>query len=216
MKIDLYTTFVFDCDGVVLNSNKIKTQAFYDAARTYGHDSAQALMDYHVNNGGISRYAKFEYFFTDILQKPVDADEFDTLLERFADEVKSALMQCDVAEGLIELRAQTKQAKWLIVSGGDQAELREVFEKRELFGLFDGGIFGSPDTKDVILKREIQSHNISSPALFLGDSRYDFQAAQKAGLDFLFLTQWTEVKDWKVWCEQSSIQSVLNLKSLVA
>jgi len=55
-----YQTLVFDCDGVVLNSNKIKTQAFYEAAKHFGHESAQALVDYPVANGGISRYAKFD------------------------------------------------------------------------------------------------------------------------------------------------------------
>jgi len=52
-----YQALVFDCDGVVLNSNKIKTQAFYEATKQFGHESAQALVDYHVANGGISRYA---------------------------------------------------------------------------------------------------------------------------------------------------------------
>jgi len=60
-KITIYKTLVFDCDGVVLNSNKIKTQAFYEATKQFGHESAQALVDYHVANGGISRYAKFEW-----------------------------------------------------------------------------------------------------------------------------------------------------------
>jgi len=38
-KIELkqYKTLIFDCDGVILNSNKIKTQAFYDVAKIYGH-----------------------------------------------------------------------------------------------------------------------------------------------------------------------------------
>ena len=70
-KVDLaqYQTLVFDCDGVILNSNKIKTQAFYKVAKVYGYEPAQKLKDYHVQNGGISRYQKFEYLLTNILQK---------------------------------------------------------------------------------------------------------------------------------------------------
>jgi beta-phosphoglucomutase-like phosphatase (HAD superfamily) len=37
---------IFDCDGVILTSNKIKSQAFYDVAKIYGHEPAQALKDY--------------------------------------------------------------------------------------------------------------------------------------------------------------------------
>jgi len=51
--------------------------------------------------------------------------------------------------------------------------LREVFTQRDLAPLFDGGIFGSPDTKDSILSRELANGNIQPPALFLEDSRYD-------------------------------------------
>lgn len=57
-----YQTPAFDCDGVVLNSNKIKTEVFYEATKHFGYDSALALVDYHVRNGDISRYVKYKYF----------------------------------------------------------------------------------------------------------------------------------------------------------
>jgi len=217
MDLNQYQTLVFDCDGVVLNSNKVKTQAFYDATLSFGHDKAQALVDYHVQHGGISRYLKFEYFIEKILHQPLEQGLLDELLAKFAAEVKTGLMQSNIAPGLKELRQQTAHANWLIVSGGDQDELREVFTERGLFELFDGGIFGSPDNKDIILDRELTNQVIQKPALFLGDSKYDFQAADKAQLDFVFLTDWTEVKDWKAFqdehgfpvmdCVQSLIQS---------
>ncbi|MFP3355153.1 HAD family hydrolase, partial [Pseudoalteromonas sp. SIMBA_153] len=81
-----------------------------------------------------------------------------------------------------------------------QVELREVFAARGIASLFNGGIFGSPDTKDEILLREITEQNIQMPSLFLGDSKYDYQAASKAKLDFVFISGWTEVFDWEYWC----------------
>ena len=217
MSLDLsqYQTFVFDCDGVVLNSNKVKTQAFYDATLSFGQDKAQALVDYHVRNGGISRYLKFEYFIKEILKLDVTQSLLDELLNKFATEVKVGLMQSVIAPGLLELREQTSQASWLIVSGGDQDELREVFAARGLYELFDGGIFGSPDDKDVILKRELETQTIHAPALFLGDSKYDFQASNRAGLDFVFLTDWSEVKDWAVFQNEHGFPVVNNVASLL-
>ena len=102
----------------------------------------------------------------------------------------------------------------MIVSGGDQSELREIFAIRQLAALFDGGIFGSPDNKDEILARELSNQNIKLPALFLGDSKYDFQAATKANLDFVFLSSWSDVKDSEVWCQKSCITSVSDLSAL--
>jgi HAD superfamily hydrolase (TIGR01549 family) len=217
MNVDLtqYQTFVFDCDGVVLNSNKVKTQAFYDATLSFGHEAAQTLVDYHVKNGGISRYLKFEYFITEILKQAVTQDLLGELLARFASEVKVGLMESPIAPGLVELRKKTPQANWLIVSGGDQNELREVFAARGLFELFDGGIFGSPDNKDVILKREIDNLNIQAKALFLGDSKYDYEAASRAHLDFVFLSNWSEVKDWTSYSKQNNMLALDAVNSLL-
>lgn len=217
MNLDLtqYQTFVFDCDGVILNSNKVKTQAFYDATLSFGHEAAQTLVDYHVQNGGISRYLKFEYFITKILKEALTQDLLDELLARFAREVKVGLMESQIAPGLVELRKKTPQAKWLIVSGGDQDELREVFAERDLFDLFDGGIFGSPDNKDVILKREIDNQNIQEKALFLGDSKYDYEAASRAKLDFVFLSNWSEVKDWQPYTQQNNLLALDAVNSLL-
>jgi HAD superfamily hydrolase (TIGR01549 family) len=217
MNLDLtqYQTFVFDCDGVVLNSNKVKTQAFYDATLSFGHEAAQTLVDYHVQNGGISRYLKFEYFIAEILKQPITQDLLDDLLNRFASEVKVGLTDCQIAPGLVELREKTSLANWLIVSGGDQDELREVFAERGLFDLFNGGIFGSPDNKDVILKREMDSLNIHVRALFLGDSKYDYEAASRANLDFIFLSNWSEVTDWQSYTKQNDILALDAGKSLL-
>lgn len=85
----------------------------------------------------------------------------------------------------------------MIVSGGDQGELREVFEARGLSHYFSGGIFGSPTDKQEILLRELNCGNLVLPAVFLGDSRYDYESAMKFGLDFVFISQWTEFSGWQ-------------------
>ena len=150
-----YKTLVFDCDGVLLNSNKIKTEAFYKVTKHFGQEFAQALVDYHIANGGMSRYLKFDYFITHILQKPYNKLLRQELLKYFAKNVKKGLMTCEVADGIELLKAKTEKANWIIISGSDQAELRKIFKERNLEQFFKGGIFGSPDRKDEIIEREI-------------------------------------------------------------
>jgi phosphoglycolate phosphatase-like HAD superfamily hydrolase len=125
-------------------------------------------------------------------------------------------MQCRVADGLYELRDATPNANWMIVSGGDQQELRSLFAKRNLDYLFDGGIFGSPDNKDLVLAREKANGNLQSPALFVGDSKYDYEAATRAGLDFIFLSDWTEVHDWPEYCRLNNIVATSNVQALTS
>lgn len=215
MKAEGYRSLVFDCDGVVLNSNKVKTKAFYEAALPYGEGPAQALVDHHVTNGGVSRYRKFEHFLTHLVPPDVVGPGLDELLDVYACKVREGLVECEVDAGLLELRKQTPLTPWLIVSGGDQAELRQVFSEKKLDYLFDGGIYGSPDTKDEILARELRVGKIVRPALFIGDSRYDHEAAVNAGLDFLFVHQWTEFAGWKVNCQKHNIEFVPSLHGLL-
>lgn len=195
-------TLIFDCDGVVLDSNRLKTEAFRTAALPYGDAATDALVSYHVANGGVSRYVKFSHFLEHIA--PEHAPEttgpgLEALLAAYAEAVRAGLLSCTVADGLDELRAATSRARWMIVSGGDQSELREIFATRRLDGYFDAGIFGSPDTKDEILARELATGTIRHPALFLGDSRLDRDAALRAALDFVFVTKWSE------WVEGAAV-----------
>lgn len=212
--LDAYELMVFDCDGVVLDSNKVKTEAFYKSAISYGEAHARALVEYHVKNGGISRYKKYEYFLTTILKVEVIQEELDSLLSNFAREVKQGLMSCDVADGLEKLRTQTKHAKWYIVSGGDQSELREIFSVRRLDRYFDGGIYGSPDSKDTILYREIAAQGFNGAGLFIGDSQYDYEAAIRAGLDFVFVKGWSEFLGADSYFEGKNLRVVNSVAEL--
>lgn len=213
MNIENYQTLVFDCDGVVLNSNKVKTEAFYKAALPFGEEAAQKLVAHHVLNGGISRYKKFEWFIQEVVS--AGETELNKLLESYAQFVRDGLLTCDIATGLFELREKTSHANWLIVSGGDQQELREVFAARNLTELFDGGIFGSPDSKDTILERELANNNIRKSAIFLGDSRYDHIASSTAGLDFVFLSDWSEFISWPDYCQKNQINYLSSIASLI-
>ena len=209
---------VFDCDGVVLNSNVVKTEAYFRTAKNLGATDAQAqaLVDYHVKLGGISRYYKFDWYVREVLKKPVTDAAIKALLDGFSQELTVGLMQCNLAKGIFDLREATPNAKWSILSGGDQQEIRALFAKRKIAHLFDGGLFGSPDNKDEVLAREKSNGNLQFPALFLGDAKYDFEAASHAGLDFIFLSDWTEVPNWQAYCAQHKITVLDNISQLLA
>ncbi|MDT8878313.1 HAD hydrolase-like protein [Halomonas saccharevitans] len=211
-----YATLVFDCDGVVLDSNKVKTEGFYKATLPYGEAAAQAMVDYHVANGGVSRYKKFAYFLREIAPNYADQQgpDLEALLQSYAGHVRDGLLSCEMAPGLEALRQQAPNARWLIVSGGDQAELHDVFARRAIADWFDGGIFGSPDTKGEILARELANGNIQHPAVFLGDSKYDYHAAVNAGLNFVFVERWSEIHNKESFVRKNSIRSIFDVSDV--
>ena len=58
---------IFDCDGVILDTNKIKTEAFKKTLNKYPKEKIDKLIAFHKENGGVSRKIKFEYFFNNII-----------------------------------------------------------------------------------------------------------------------------------------------------
>ena len=47
------------------------------------------------------------------------------------------------------------------------------------------------------------------------DSKYDHEASTNAGLDFIFVSDWTEVPDWQEFCQNNSITVFGNLKAIL-
>ena len=53
---------VFDFDGVLFNSNKLKLDCFYNIAKQYNLSAIDAFMDYCKSAGGVTADARFYYY----------------------------------------------------------------------------------------------------------------------------------------------------------
>ena len=184
-----YACAVFDCDGVILDSNEVKSDGFRVALDGYPADKVEALLDFHRQHGGVSRYVKFEYFFRDLLGR----DDIDGLVEesvkRFEQLIGAGLMTCP------EIPGARIMLDWfngigtpcVMISGAAQVELRDVLERRGLASYFEG-IYGSPPTKMEQLENLYEERELPiSNAVFFGDSSTDLEAAMAFGIDFVFV-----------------------------
>ena len=171
-------------------------------------------MSYHVENGGVSRYKKFEYFYKTIL-KDDSSEKIQKSLIKFAEIVIEGLLKCDINKALFPLKEKFPNTKWVVVSGGDQTELQYIFNKRNLSGLFELGIFGSPKKKEEIVERLMQKGKLKKPILFIGDSNYDYEVAKFFKLDFLFLEEWSEFREWGKLTDQKNFFFEKSMKNLL-
>ena len=137
-----------------------------------------------------------------------------SLLTNFSNVCKKSLYNSEVAYGLKKLKEITCEIPWIIVSGSDQKELRDVFEYKNISKYFNGGIFGSPEKKIDIIKREATLGLINYPALFIGDSKLDHIVAKTLNIDFLFVTNWTDFKGYNNYCETNSINMISSVSEL--
>lgn len=216
-KISQYKYLIFDCDGVVLNSNNIKTEAFGEVVACFGEQASKSLMNFHLERGGISRYEKFKYFLEIIaieLKLNLKHISLKDLTTSYSSIVKRKLERCEINSDIIKYKKISK-AKWFIVSGSDQRELREIFSKRKISKIFDGGIYGSPLNKEDIFRNLLKENKINkSESLYIGDSKYDYISSAKFELDFIFLKKWSEFKNIDNYAFEKNIKLIYDFNQI--
>ena len=53
---------IFDYDGTIADSINIKTEAFAELYQPYGETIVNKVVEYHLKNGGTSRFDKIKFF----------------------------------------------------------------------------------------------------------------------------------------------------------
>jgi phosphoglycolate phosphatase-like HAD superfamily hydrolase len=187
MKTTDWQAIIFDFDGVVVESGKIKTQAFADLYRPYGDDIAAAAVNYHQQNGGLSRYHKFHYVQQHLLGEPPLTPEAEQELDRqFSKLVVEAVIACRAVPGATELiQRESTRIPLFVASGTPEIELQTIVEKRNLAPYFVE-VRGAPTPKQVLVAEILSKHAlIPESVLMIGDALVDYESAQANGIAFL-------------------------------
>lgn len=184
---------LFDCDGVLFDSNGFKVDAMRHALAAHDETRKQAMLEYWSGNGGVSRWVKFRYFFEHIApDTPSRERAIERAIAQFGDYSFVAYDAHEpVAEALAVVRAAGPE-RCVVVSGASQEELRAVFAKKGIASLF-GAILGSPTTKLELVSSVLSERRIAAKdALFIGDGAGDFRVASELGVPFVYLDQFSE------------------------
>lgn len=196
LKLNRYRAAIFDCDGVILNSNSIKSEAFALALPDEPKELVSKFVKYHQENGGVSRYIKFDYYFKNIRKLENYKELLEVALTRYAQLSRKGLLECEELEGIRPLlrKFNDLNVPCYVTSGGDQEEVREVLLARGLYGFFNG-VFGSPNSKVENLTQLNQKALLNLPGIYFGDAKSDMLAANEFNLDFVYVSgvsEWTE------------------------
>lgn len=187
---------VFDCDGVLLDSNRMKTQAFGDVLSAYPSEAVTQFLAYQTTAFGLSRYRMIDAFFDQHLGREAMDGEKAGLLEAFGRECRQQYPRQTLTEGVLETldALASHDVPMFVVSGSDEVELVSVLDEIGM-GRFFRRVFGSPTTKVANLARVAEILGERHAITFVGDAKADWTASRDHGCDFVYLAPWAADPD---------------------
>lgn len=176
--------FIFDFDGVILESVDARRDAFYQLFDEHGVEVCQRVLSLHDNNPGIDRREKIRRCYQEVLHIEPPEYELDDRVARFGELAKALVLECPLVAGVSTFIQSLRPENCYVVSVATQDEVREIVKEKGLASWF-AGVFGGPKTKTEIIGSILEQDSVlSHQAVFVGDKISDFNAASKVGVGF--------------------------------
>jgi len=191
-----YDIAIFDCDGVILDSNALKIEAMRNAlsASKISPQNVEKCTSFFAENFGKSRFYHIDHFVNQILDIDESLVELfkSDLLSFYSQQCKSLYLVAQATPFISELLTKCP-ATMYVASGSEQQELRSVFQQRELDSYFEE-IFGSPEKKVNHVTNILAKHP-ASKVVMIGDAVSDLDAAKDNNIDFIFYSPFSNVEE---------------------
>jgi phosphoglycolate phosphatase-like HAD superfamily hydrolase len=176
---------ILDFDGVVLESNDVKTSAFRQVfARYPAH--ADAMMEFHHRNVSLGRFDKFEHLLR-LLGRPGDGALRDELAAEFSRRTLEGVIAAPFVAGAEAfLRDVAPRLPLYLASVTPEEDLTRILAQRGLAQWFRRAYGCPPWTKPSAIRDVLAREGIApSQALLVGDSAGDQRAAAETGVGFV-------------------------------
>jgi len=186
-RLDQKQIYIFDFDGVLVDSVDIKTKAFAELYKGYGNHIVDKVVRHHKDNGGMSRFDKFIYYHQNFLGVSLNDGMLSKLSEEFSDLVVSKVISSNEISGAINFVLQCKKRNKIcaINSATPESELKKIIQLKGWNEYFQF-ICGSPVSKEVNIRNIlIKSGVAQKDAVFFGDAENDYKAAKLSQVDFI-------------------------------
>lgn len=180
-------TIFWDFDGVIMDSMSVRDKGFEIVLKNYPQEQVALLMAYHRDNGGLSRYHKFRYFFEEIRGEIISDLDIKILADEFSIVMLGNLLDESllIKDSFDFIKKNYSKFNMHIVSGSDEVELRHICETLGLANYFIS-IHGSPTPKVELVKRIMsQKQYKKEESCLIGDSFNDLEAAEYNSILFI-------------------------------
>lgn len=176
---------VLDFDGVIVESNDVKSEAFNDVFARFP-EHAEAMMAFHHANVSLSRYAKFDALL-ERMGRTADAQLRAELAADFSARTLERVVRVPLVPGAEAfLRDFAMRVPLYLASVTPAEDLDAILERRGLRRWFRG-VYGCPPwtkpeaVRDVLRREGCAAHEVA----LIGDSAGDQRAAAQTGVEFV-------------------------------
>lgn len=177
---------LWDFDGVIFDSMKIKNSGFLELFKKYDEKSLKQMQEYHYRHGGVPRFDKIRYFYNEILKQEISEDDVISLANKFAKIIEKKLFDKNnlIIDSVNFIQNNYKKYNFHIVSGAEHNELNSLCKTFDLSKYFIT-IEGSPAKKDILIKNILEKYNYTKyETTLIGDSITDYHASVKNNIGF--------------------------------
>ncbi len=177
---------LLDFDGVVVDSVKVKVDAYLQIYHGEAADKLRAVAAHQRLHGGVTRSVMFRYFETEIFGRSVSDESIRALSAAYTQQVHAAVLGSPLIPGARALLERARgHAAVHVISGTPQEELDDIVVRRGLAPYFVSWR-GAPTTK-IAAFREIIENRAYAPerVLAIGDALTELEAATTLGIPFL-------------------------------
>lgn len=177
----------FDFDGVIKNSVEIKTEAYISLFSRFSDKVVKQVTEHHIANGGVSRFKKIPFYYSNFVGKKLDTNEIKYYCEEYSNKVVENVINSDWIPGVENfLRENPFKQIFILITGTPQKEIELILDKLTLTSIFFK-IYGAPKEKDDVIRSEL-SNNITAKdsMVVIGDSFTDYEAARKNDVKFIY------------------------------
>jgi phosphoglycolate phosphatase-like HAD superfamily hydrolase len=183
---------LFDCDGILFDSNGFKVAGMRHALADEPQPLVAEMEAYWRGSGGVSRWAKFRYYYEQISPCAEVDRAVERACQRFGDYSLAAYDSQDPVPAALTAARAVGAKRAVVVSGASQTELETVFTKKDIAALFSE-ILGSPTPKQDLVRAVLSARNLAaSEVLFIGDGAGDLRVARELDVPFVYLNQFSE------------------------
>lgn len=184
----MYKYILFDFDGVLVDSNSIRHKGFATLFRLFPEKEVEELFHFSQKNGGMSRFEKIRYFFTQIRNENITEEKIFEYAKQYSVIVKEQVILSNAIPGSVDFLESFKDSyTFALISASDQEELRDICHVRNIDSYFEE-ILGSPTLKAENISMLFAKKGWKKEeSVYIGDSPNDLKAAMANNLDFIGL-----------------------------